>query len=256
MLKTSADQVPVLTEAMLRRLDRPGPRYTSYPTADRFVEAFGPADYALALAHRVSGAVVGGKPPLSIYVHIPFCESVCYYCACNKVITKHHERAAEYLEVLAQEVALNVSVLGGGQAVTQLHLGGGTPTFLSDAELSSLMAMLGRAFRLAPGAEVSIEVDPRTASPDRLRHFAKLGFNRLSFGVQDFDADVQKAVHRVQPFESVRDLMLAAREIGFESINADLIRARDRLRICQRGSDLWPAQTDPRVVCPNSQSGG
>ena len=223
MLKTSADQVPVLTEAMLRRLDRPGPRYTSYPTADRFVEAFGPVDYAQALAHRVSGAVVGGKPPLSIYVHIPFCESVCYYCACNKVITKHHERAAEYLEVLAQEVALNASVLGGGQAVTQLHLGGGTPTFLSDAELSSLMAMLGRAFRLAPGAEVSIEVDPRTASPDRLRHFAKLGFNRLSFGVQDFDADVQKAVHRVQPFESVRDLMLAAREIGFESVNADLI---------------------------------
>ncbi|NDG39251.1 MAG: oxygen-independent coproporphyrinogen III oxidase [Betaproteobacteria bacterium] len=223
MLKTSADQVPVLTEAMLRRLDRPGPRYTSYPTADRFVEAFGPADYAQALAHRVSGAVVGGKPPLSIYVHIPFCESVCYYCACNKVITKHHERAAEYLEVLALEVALNVSVLGGGQAVTQLHLGGGTPTFLGDAELSNLMAMLGRAFRLVPGAEVSIEVDPRTASPDRLRHFAKLGFNRLSFGVQDFDADVQKAVHRVQPFESVRDLMLAAREIGFESINADLI---------------------------------
>ncbi len=213
----------MLTEAMLRRLDRPGPRYTSYPTADRFVEAFGPADYAQALARRASGATVGGRPPLSIYVHIPFCESVCYYCACNKVITRHHGRATEYLEVLAQEVALNVAVLGGGQAVSQLHLGGGTPTFLSDAELSELMAMLQHSFVLAPGAEISIEVDPRTASPDRLRHLAALGFNRLSFGVQDFDADVQQAVHRVQPYESVRDLIAAAREIGFDSINADLI---------------------------------
>ena len=217
------DHVPVLTEAMLRRLDRPGPRYTSYPTADRFVEAFGAAEYAQALAQRASGATVGGKPPLSIYVHIPFCESVCYYCACNKVITKHHEKAAEYLDVLEQEVALNVAQLGRGQAVSQLHLGGGTPTFLSDDELSRLMAMLRQAFKLAPGAEVSIEVDPRTASPQRLQHLATLGFNRLSFGVQDFDADVQKAVHRVQPYESVRTLMVAAREIGFESVNADLI---------------------------------
>ncbi|MEK8050697.1 oxygen-independent coproporphyrinogen III oxidase [Ideonella sp. DXS22W] len=217
------DQVPVLTEAMLRRLDRPGPRYTSYPTADRFVEAFGPEAYAGALAQRAAGATVGGVAPLSLYLHIPFCESVCYYCACNKVITKHHERAAEYLEVLAQEVALNVAVLGKGQAVSQLHLGGGTPTFLSDDELSGLMAMLRENFRIAPGAEVSIEVDPRTATPERLKFFASLGFNRLSFGVQDFDAAVQQAVHRVQSYESVRDLMRAAREMGYESINADLI---------------------------------
>ena len=223
MQSSATDQVPVLTEAMLRRLDRPGPRYTSYPTADRFVEAFGPAEYRQALAQRATGATVGGKPPLSIYVHIPFCESVCYYCACNKVITKHHGKATEYLDVLAQEVALNVAVLGQGQAVSQLHLGGGTPTFLSDAELSRLMAMLRDAFQLAPGAETSIEVDPRTASPARLQQLATLGFNRLSFGVQDFDAEVQQAVHRVQPFEQVRDLVLAARQIGFESINTDLI---------------------------------
>ncbi|MBI5257085.1 MAG: oxygen-independent coproporphyrinogen III oxidase [Burkholderiales bacterium] len=215
--------MPVLTEAMLRRLDRPGPRYTSYPTADRFVEAFGPPEYRQALEQRSSGAMVGGKPPLSLYVHIPFCESVCYYCACNKVITRHHERAAEYLEVLAQEVRLHTDVLGQQQGVSQLHLGGGTPTFLSDDELARLMDLLKTSFRLSPGAEVSIEVDPRTASPDRLRYLAQLGFNRLSFGVQDFDADVQKAVHRVQPFESVRDLMLAARDIGFESVNVDLI---------------------------------
>jgi oxygen-independent coproporphyrinogen-3 oxidase len=223
MQKADLDTVPVLTDAMLRRLDRPGPRYTSYPTADRFVEAFGPAEYRQALAQRASGATVGGKPPLSIYIHIPFCESVCYYCACNKVITKHHDKATEYLEVLAQEVALNVAELGRGQSVSQLHLGGGSPTFLSDAELSQLMAMLQESFKLAPGAEISIEVDPRTATPDRLRHLHALGFNRLSFGVQDFDADVQKAVHRVQSYESVRDLIVAARAIGYESVNADLI---------------------------------
>jgi len=223
MQATATDQVPELTEAMLRRLDRPGPRYTSYPTADRFVEAFGPAAYRQALQQRAQGAMVGGTPPLSLYVHIPFCESVCYYCACNKVITKHHERAAEYLAVLAQEVALHVAELGRGQAVSQLHLGGGTPTFLSDDELSQLMAMFKQAFRIVPGAEVSIEVDPRTATPERLRHWWALGFNRLSFGVQDVDPQVQKAVHRVQPFEQVRELMQAAREIGYESINADLI---------------------------------
>jgi oxygen-independent coproporphyrinogen III oxidase len=223
MTNNVAETSPVLTEPMLRRLDRPGPRYTSYPTADRFIEAFGPTEYRQALAQRAAGASVGGNPPLSIYVHVPFCESVCYYCACNKVITRHHDRAAEYLDVLAQEVALHTAVLGSEQAVTQLHLGGGTPTFLSDAELTRLMDMLKAAFRLTSSAEISIEVDPRTASPERLAHFAALGFNRLSFGVQDFDPDVQKAVHRVQPYESVRDLMAAARRIGFVSINADLI---------------------------------
>src|SRR5262245_47451565 len=118
-----------LDEALLRRFDVPGPRYTSYPTADRFVEAFGPDDHRGALAQRAEGAMVGGRTPLSLYVHIPFCESVCYYCACNKVITRHHERAAEYLAVLEQEMALHVAVLGRGQRVSQLHLGGGTPTF-------------------------------------------------------------------------------------------------------------------------------
>ena len=158
-----------------------------------------------------------------MYLHIPFCESVCYYCACNKVITKHHHKATEYLDVLAQKVALNVAVLGCGQSMSQLHLGGGTPTFLRDAQLSQLMTLLRENFKLAPGAELSIEVDPRTASPERLQHLATLGFNRLNFGVQDFDADVQKAVHRIQPFEQVRSLLAAARRIGFESINVDLI---------------------------------
>jgi len=213
----------LLSDALLRRLDVPGPRYTSYPTADRFVEAFGPGEYRQALRQRAAGAVVGGAPPLSLYVHIPFCESLCYYCACNKIITKHHSRGRDYLADLQREIDLHRAELGRVQPVSQLHLGGGSPTFLGDDELGDLMAMLRTAFRLVPGAEVSIEVDPRTASRERLRNLAAMGFNRVSFGIQDFDADVQQAVHRVQSYESVRELVAEARALRFESINADLI---------------------------------
>jgi oxygen-independent coproporphyrinogen-3 oxidase len=209
-----------IPEELLRRFDVPGPRYTSYPTADRFVEAFTESDYVQALEQRRAGSMA---LPLSLYVHIPFCESVCYYCACNKVITKHHSRAAEYLRYLAREVELQVAHLGQGHSVSQLHLGGGTPTFLSDAELEELMAMLRRHFKLVPGGEYSVEVDPRTVTAERLQTLARLGFNRLSFGVQDFDPAVQKAVHRVQPAEQVFELVAAARRIGFESVNVDLI---------------------------------
>jgi oxygen-independent coproporphyrinogen-3 oxidase len=223
MVYALLESPPVLSADLLRRFDVPGPRYTSYPTADRFVEAFKHTDYAGALQQRADGAMVGGKKPLSLYVHIPFCESVCYYCACNKVITRHHERATEYLDALEAEVGMHTAVLGHQQTVTQLHLGGGSPTFLSDDELARLMALLTRSFRVMPGAEISIEVDPRTASSQRLQRWRELGFNRISFGVQDFDPDVQKAVHRIQPHDSVRDLVLCARELGYESINVDLI---------------------------------
>ena len=209
-----------ISEDLLRRFDVSGPRYTSYPTADRFVEAFTENEYIQALEQRRAGSMA---LPLSLYVHIPFCESVCYYCACNKVITKHHSRAAEYLRYLAREVELQVAHLGKGHNVSQLHLGGGTPTFLSDAELEDLMAMLRRHFTLVPGGEYSVEVDPRTVTEERLITLARLGFNRLSFGVQDFDPAVQKAVHRVQPAEQVFELVAAARRIGFESVNVDLI---------------------------------
>jgi oxygen-independent coproporphyrinogen-3 oxidase len=218
-----ADTSGVLPEALLRRFDTPGPRYTSYPTADRFVEAYGPADHTRALTQRAQGASAGTAAPLSVYVHIPFCESVCYYCACNKVITRHHERAAEYLDALETEIGLVLASLGRRQPVSQVHFGGGSPTFLSDAELDRVMAALRGAFRFTDGVELSIEVDPRTVTPLRLAHLRQLGFNRISFGVQDFDPQVQQAVHRVQPFESVRELMVNARELGFDSINADLI---------------------------------
>jgi oxygen-independent coproporphyrinogen III oxidase len=212
----------IVSPDLLRRYDVAGPRYTSYPTADRFVEAFGEPDYLQALQQRKTGAAAMALP-LSLYVHIPFCESLCYYCACNKIITKHHERGADYLRYLAREVDLHTAQLGTGQVITQLHLGGGSPTFLSDAELRELMAMLRRSFSLAPGGEYSIEVDPRTVDASRLKTLAELGFNRLSFGVQDFDPAVQKAVHRVQPVEQVFALVQSARDLGFESVNVDLI---------------------------------
>ncbi|HYW58042.1 MAG TPA: oxygen-independent coproporphyrinogen III oxidase [Polaromonas sp.] len=212
----------VVSPDLLRQFDLSGPRYTSYPTADRFVDAFGADEYVQALKQRRAG-VASMATPLSLYVHIPFCESLCYYCACNKIITKHHDRAQPYLRYLELEVDLHTAHLGKGQVVSQLHLGGGTPTFLSDDELRSLMAMLRRSFTLAPGGEYSIEVDPRTVTPARLAVLAELGFNRLSFGVQDFDPAVQKAVHRVQATEQVFSLVEAARQLDFESINVDLI---------------------------------
>jgi oxygen-independent coproporphyrinogen-3 oxidase len=211
-----------LTPDLLTRFDVPGPRYTSYPTADRFVEAFSQTDLlqALELRHQVMGQK---NRPLSIYVHIPFCESLCYYCACNKIITKHHEKAAPYLRYLAKEIDLYTAAIGIGQAVSQLHLGGGTPTFLSNDELRELMLMLKRNFGFVAGGEYSVEVDPRTVNEERLSLLLELGFNRLSFGVQDFDPEVQKAVHRVQPATQVFDLVASARKMGFESINMDLI---------------------------------
>ncbi len=212
----------VVSSELLTRFDVPGPRYTSYPTADRFVEAFGESDYVLALQQRGVGTSAKALP-LSLYVHIPFCESLCYYCACNKIITRQRDRAEVYLRYLNREMELHTAHCGKGQVVSQLHLGGGSPTFLSDEGLRELMAMLRAHFTLAPDGEYSIEIDPRTVDAGRLALLAELGFNRLSFGVQDFDPEVQKAVHRVQPSEQVFSLVATARTLGFTSINIDLI---------------------------------
>jgi oxygen-independent coproporphyrinogen III oxidase len=211
----AAGTLPQLPAQLLER--SAGPRYTSYPTADRFVEAHGPLQHAQALAERRRGA------PLSVYVHIPFCESLCYYCACNKIVTKHRERGREYLDLLAQELQLWRQQLGERAPLTQLHLGGGTPTFLSDEELVRLVALLRQHFEWLPTAEASVEIDPRTVTRGRLAHLQRLGFNRISFGVQDFDEAVQQAVHRVQPHAQVEALMRDARALGFASINLDLI---------------------------------
>jgi oxygen-independent coproporphyrinogen-3 oxidase len=220
----------VFTPDLLRRLDTNGPRYTSYPTADRFHEGFGDAQYRQALAARAELARHNAAPPLALYVHIPFCESVCYYCACNKVVTRHHERALPYLEMLAREIELHGQALGARQRVTQLHFGGGTPTFLTDAELTQLMGVIRGAFDITADAECSIEVDPRTATAERLAHLYALGLNRISFGVQDFDPEVQEAVHRIQPYEQVEALMIESRRLGYQSINVDLIYGLPRQR--------------------------
>jgi oxygen-independent coproporphyrinogen III oxidase len=232
-MTTALKNSPPPTE-VLRRFDQSGPRYTSYPTADRFVEAYAPDDLAAAITSRkMTGR--SAAHPLSVYIHVPFCESLCYYCACNKIITKHHDKADEYLHFLGIEIQLYADLLAGqgpGSAsnvqhgkshVNQLHLGGGTPTFLSDDQLAKLMSNLRQHFVLAEGGEYAIEIDPRTVNASRLAHLKALGFNRLSLGIQDFDPGVQKAIHRIQPFESVERLMGEAREIGFQSINMDLI---------------------------------
>ena len=216
---TASEARELLSEAFLRRFDTPGPRYTSYPTADRF-HARVDAEAACAV---LAGRQVAADAPLSLYVHIPFCESLCYYCACNKIITRHHDRAGPYLDALEQELALVAGLLGSGRPVSQLHFGGGSPTFLDDAELERLMTALGRRFAFTENSELSIEVDPRTVTPQRLAHLRRIGFNRLSFGVQDFDPDVQQAVHRMQSYERVGELMASARALGYASVNADLI---------------------------------
>ena len=227
----SADFVSLLMDTVnahpevvnpLVRHERPLPTYTSYPTSDRFVEAFGFEEYALALKQR-QNPVNGQVPLLGVYVHIPFCESLCYFCKCNKVISGQHQRAEFYLRHLERELALHQVEIGSGQAVSQLHLGGGTPTYLTDGELQALMAMLRRSFSLVPEGDYSIAVDPRTVDALRIRMLADLGFNRLSIGVQDFDETVQKAVHRVQSPGQVHAVVNAARRSGFASIGVDLV---------------------------------
>ena len=211
----------VFDPQIIRRFDVNGPRYTSYPTADRFVEAFGADAYELWLGKRNIGAI---SRQLSLYFHIPFCNTICYYCACNKIITKDHGRSAKYLKYLAKELALQSSYLeGGDQEVAQLHWGGGTPTFLSHDEMRQLMAATRQHFTLIEGGEYSIEVDPRKVDRATVELLGELGFNRMSVGVQDFDAGVQQAVNRIQSEEETVAVIDAARASGFKSISVDLI---------------------------------
>jgi oxygen-independent coproporphyrinogen-3 oxidase len=215
-LSTAVD----ISENLIRRFDSLGPRYTSYPTADRFHGDFNESSYIQYLQQRGQS---DNKPPLSLYIHIPFCASLCYYCACNKVITKDHGRSAKYLHYLEKELKMVVSHLQARETVSQLHLGGGTPTFLSHDELRAMMQMLRSFVDFSDDAEISIEIDPRTVDAATLKLLAELGFNRTSLGVQDFDPDVQKAIHRIQPLEMVEQTIHDSRANGFGSINFDLI---------------------------------
>lgn len=216
------DQTPRFNRALVEKYDRPGPRYTSYPTAPQFHTAFALDDYRHAA--EASNAVACPKP-LSVYIHIPFCKSLCYYCACNKIITHKTERAAEYLRYLKQEIALQAALFDKSRKLTQLHLGGGTPTYLTSEQLAELMQALHQAFNLddSDEHEFSLEVDPRTVTPAQIHELRQLGFNRLSFGVQDFDPAVQAAVNRLQSEEQTCALVEAARAAGFKSVSVDLI---------------------------------
>jgi oxygen-independent coproporphyrinogen-3 oxidase len=205
---------------LIRRFDVNGPRYTSYPTADRFVEAFGADDYVSWLGRRTIGGI---SRALSLYVHLPFCNTICYYCACNKIITKDHGRSAKYIKYLGKELAMQAAALDGSHDVVQLHFGGGTPTFLSHDELRRLMDQIRQNFRLLPNGEYSIEVDPRKVDRETVKLLAGLGFNRMSIGVQDFDPRVQQAVNRIQSLEETQLVMESAREFGFKGISVDLI---------------------------------
>ena len=218
----NAPPLPIDTD-LIRKYDKPGPRYTSYPTADRFIEAYGAHTHQTTLEQRnIAWGPAANLQPLSLYVHIPFCNTICYYCGCNKVITKNRARGTKYLRYLEREFALTAAQLKGSRRAEQVHLGGGTPTFLSIDELRILMRDLGRHFELAPG-EYSVEIDPRTVDFEKTAALAQLGFNRMSFGVQDFDADVQKAVNRIQSEQQTADAIDTARKHGVTSINIDLI---------------------------------
>lgn len=221
---------------LLARLGKSGPRYTSYPTADRFSADFGYRDYL----HAVAGVRTRARRPLSLYLHIPFCESVCYYCACNKIVTKRRDKAATYLAYLKREVEMQGRLFAGMNEVEQLHFGGGTPTYLTDAQMGELMAHLRRCFSFAPDerGEYSIEVDPRTVSVERVHSLRRQGFNRISLGVQDFDPDVQKAVNRVQPETETVAIIDAARAAGFRSVSIDLIYGLPRQTLASMAQTL------------------
>jgi oxygen-independent coproporphyrinogen III oxidase len=207
-----------VAEEFLTKYNRPGPRYTSYPTAPVWNDAFGPADL-----EKVHQEAQRARTPVSLYMHIPFCESLCLFCACNVIIQKNKSVAPPYLDVLKREMAHVSRSVSEDRPVVQFHWGGGTPTYLTPEQIEDLFGFARQHFQFAPDSEIGIEVDPRVTSLQHLETIRKLGFNRLSMGIQDFHPDVQKAVHRIQPFEMTRDLLFAARDLGFDSINVDLI---------------------------------
>jgi oxygen-independent coproporphyrinogen-3 oxidase len=210
----------VLTIApeLLERYDRPGPRYTSYPPIPHWTEGFGEAEYHEALA-----ALAAGDDPVAVYVHLPFCVERCWYCGCNATVTPRSEVQRAYVDRLERELAMVRGRLGGRRVARQIHWGGGTPNYLPGEEIDRLLELLHRHFEVAPGAELSIEIDPRVSSPAQLEFLHRGGFRRISFGVQDLDPGVQAAMGRIQPEATLHELHAAGRGLGFHSINYDLV---------------------------------
>jgi oxygen-independent coproporphyrinogen-3 oxidase len=216
------EQLVKFNTALIKRYDVAGPRYTSYPTAVQFMEGFDAETYRRYTTASNNELI---PKPLSLYVHLPFCHSLCYYCGCMKKVTQHEEQASRYLELLAREIELQGRLFDHDREVVQLHFGGGTPTYHDDAQLHELLTELGRHFSLSEdeGREFSIEVDPRTVGGERLAHLAGFGFNRISLGVQDIDPRVQAAVNRIQDPEATLAMVAESRRLGFNSVSIDLI---------------------------------
>lgn len=231
-----------LPTTLIRKYDKPGPRYTSYPTALEFHETFGPERFEQCLRENN----VSDERPLSLYFHLPFCKQVCYFCGCNAIYTGRRERAQPYVEQLLREIDLIAAHVRSGRWVVQIHWGGGTPTFLAPELMERLHRATLAAFDISPDAEIGVEIDPREASDEHLQTLARLGFNRLSIGVQDFHPEVQKAVNRIQPYALTAAKLQRARELGFGSINVDLmyglpLQTRERmLETLQLTLDLRP----------------
>jgi len=225
----------VIDPVLIRKYDVSGPRYTSYPTADRFVEAFGEEALRAWFARRNIGGI---SQPLSAYVHLPFCSTACWYCGCNKIATRDRTKSTAYIGYLAKEMALVRPLLGAERRICQLHWGGGTPTFLSRDDMQRLMQELRGALELEPDIECSIEVDPRGLAPGTMAFLGGLGFNRVSIGVQDFDPAVQKAVNRVQSEAETGSAVAEARAAGFRSVNLDLIYGLPKQTLASFGATL------------------
>lgn len=210
---------PVYDKELLHRYDRPLPRYTSYPTAVQFEEGFSVADWRRGLDQSIQAA-----KPFSLYFHIPFCRSPCFYCACNRIITRDASRSQPYLEAIYKEIELVAAQIPDNRRnVSQVHFGGGTPTFLSSNQLEELWGRINRHFNMDPDGEYSIEIDPRASSVELIEKLTQLGFNRMSFGIQDLDPEVQKAVNRIQSAEETFTQIASAKKNGVKSVNVDLI---------------------------------
>ena len=216
------DNKIVFNKDLIRRYDTFGPRYTSYPTAVQFTTDYDDEDYQRWVKYSNENPI---PSPLSLYLHIPFCDTICYYCGCSKVITKDKTKAAPYIKLLKQEIKLQGALFAQDRKVTQIHWGGGTPTFLSDEEIKEIIDCIRENFNVVDDSEgeFGIEVDPRTVDQQRLKSLSEMGFNRISFGVQDFDPAVQEAVNRVQSTDEIKQHIDDARNFGFKSINIDLM---------------------------------
>jgi len=212
----------IISGDLIKKYDFSGPRYTSYPTAVQFTENFKLLDYKRCV-HDTNSELIPRS--LSLYIHLPFCDTVCYYCACNKIITKNKQHAKPYLENLHKEIKYQGKIFDGDRVVEQLHWGGGTPTFISHQQMYDLMGVIRENFKLSDNGqeEYSIEIDPRTLEEDTLSVLRRIGFNKISFGVQDFNQEVQKAVNRIQSYEETKNAIKTARENNFCTINIDLI---------------------------------